>query len=158
MLAVVVVLLGLAAIGQCDPATLSQEMIDYINNVDTTWKAGPSFPGRDEKYIRKLCGVREWDRKLPEKKITPLEAIPDEFDSRTNWPNCPSLRDIRDQADCGSCWVSSPIMCCRSVWFCLVQAFGAVEAMSDRYCIAFQMHVNISAADMNSCCMTCGNG
>jgi len=105
MFAVVVVLLSLAAIGQCDPATLSQEMIDYINNLDTTWKAGPSFPGRDEKYIRRLCGVREWDRKLPEKKITPLKAIPDEFDSRSNWPNCASIRDIRDQADCGSCWV-----------------------------------------------------
>ena len=30
--------------------------------------------------------------------------------------------------------------------------------MSDRYCIAFGMQVNISAEDMNSCCETCGNG
>ena len=30
--------------------------------------------------------------------------------------------------------------------------------MSDRYCIAFGMQVNISAQDMNSCCRTCGNG
>ena len=30
--------------------------------------------------------------------------------------------------------------------------------MSDRYCIAFGMQVNISAEDMNSCCGTCGDG
>jgi len=121
MFAVVFAFLALAALGHCHPATLSQEMIDYINNLDTTWKAGPSFYGRDEKYIRQLCGVREWDRKLPEKKITPLKAIPDEFDSRTNWPHCPSLRDIRDQADCGSCWVRTA----SHVSYCMTSLFRA---------------------------------
>lgn len=140
MLAKVLLLLSLAVIGHCDPETLSQEMIDYINGLDTTWKAGPSFIGKDEKYVRRLCGALE-GKMPPVKEITPLDAIPDEFDARTNWPNCKSIGDIRDQADCGSCW-----------------AFGAVEAMSDRYCISFGMQVNISAQDMNSCCKTCGDG
>ena len=26
-----------------------------------------------------------------------LEKVPDTFDSRTNWPDCPSIGDIRDQ-------------------------------------------------------------
>lgn len=47
------------------------------------------------------------------------ESIPDNFDSRENWPNCESIKEIRDQSTCGSCW-----------------AFGAAEAMSDRWCIA----------------------
>lgn len=43
------------------------------------------------------------------------EELPENFDSRENWPKCPTIQEIRDQGSCGSCW-----------------AFGAVEAMSDR--------------------------
>lgn len=45
----------------------------------------------------------------------PIEGLPDNFDAREQWPNCPTISEIRDQGSCGSCW-----------------AFGAVEAMSDR--------------------------
>ena len=31
--------------------------------------------------------------------------LPKEFDSRVQWPNCPTLKEIRDQGSCGSCWV-----------------------------------------------------
>jgi cathepsin B len=68
-------------------------------------------------------------------------ALPTDFDGRTAWPNCPSVSEIRDQANCGSCW-----------------AFGAVSAITDRYCIQKNQHVHVSAEDMNSCCQTCGYG
>lgn len=45
--------------------------------------------------------------------------------------------------------------------FCsTVQAFGAVEAMSDRVCIASGGNANahISAEDLLSCCTSCGMG
>lgn len=32
--------------------------------------------------------------------------IPDSFDAREEWPECPSTKEIRDQGSCGSCWVS----------------------------------------------------
>jgi len=59
---------------------------------------------------------------------------PESFDSRTNWPKCDTIQDIRNQKHCGSCW-----------------AFGAVEAMSDRQCIHKNEVVRLSAEDMNSC-------
>ena len=104
MFAKVLVLLALAVLGHCDPETLSQKMIDYINGLDTTWKAGPNFIGKDEKYVRRLCGALE-GKMLPVKEITPLEKPPPRFDARKHWSNCSTIGDIRDQADCGSCWV-----------------------------------------------------
>lgn len=31
--------------------------------------------------------------------------LPDSFDPRQQWPNCPTIQQIRDQGSCGSCWV-----------------------------------------------------
>ncbi|NWH90272.1 CATB protein, partial [Aegithalos caudatus] len=70
--------------------------------------------------------------------------LPDNFDARTRWPNCPTISEIRDQGSCGSCW-----------------AFGAVEAISDRICIHTnsKVIVEISAEDLLSCCgYDCGIG
>jgi len=71
------------------------------------------------------------------------EDVPDQFDSRDNWPQCPTLKEVRDQSNCGSCW-----------------AFGAAEAMSDRACIASlsKDKPHISSDDLLSCCSSCGFG
>jgi len=64
--------------------------------------------------------------------------MPADFDWRTDprAANCPSLKEIRDQANCGSCW-----------------AFGSVEAMTDRICIASKAAdtTHLSAEDVTSC-------
>ena len=40
---------------------LSQEIIDYVNSIKTTWKAAPSrrFEGKSIQYLKGLCGVIE---------------------------------------------------------------------------------------------------
>ncbi|KAH6939150.1 hypothetical protein HPB50_016122 [Hyalomma asiaticum] len=126
---------------------LSDDMIRFINDLNTTWKAGRNF---DENvplsYIKGLMGVHP-DSKNYRLPIHYHEEIPDDlpdsFDAREHWSHCNSIHVIRDQSTCGSCW-----------------AFGATEAMSDRICIHTngRVQVNISAEDLLTCCDSCGFG
>jgi len=127
---------------------ISDDIIDYVNNLNTTWKAGRNFaPDISYEYVKLLSsGVHpDANKVVLDVHEHDLEAVrlPEQFDSRTNWPNCPTIREIRDQGSCGSCW-----------------AFGAVEAMSDRVCIASKgaQNFRFSSEDLVSCCWTCGFG
>ncbi|XP_056269550.1 cathepsin B [Pseudoliparis swirei] len=123
---------------------LSSEMINYINKVNTTWKAGHNFHNVDYDYIKRLCGTMLNGPKLPVMvQFAGDLELPANFDCREQWPNCPTLKEIRDQGSCGSCW-----------------AFGAVEAISDRVCIHSnaEVSVEISSEDLLSCCESCGMG
>jgi len=131
-----------------DLKAMSDEMVEYINSLGTTWTAGHNTRLRSLSMdvIRHMMGV------LPNSPVAlPVETnehlssndLPDEFDARTQWPQCPSISEIRDQSNCGSCW-----------------AVAAVETMSDRTCIASKgnVKVDISATDLISCCGFCGSG
>ncbi|XP_030200448.1 cathepsin B isoform X3 [Gadus morhua] len=123
---------------------LSLQMIDVVNESNTTWKAGQNFHNVDMSYVKSLCGTLLNGPRLPEvmRSVEGL-GLPVSFDSREQWPNCPTIQQIRDQGGCGSCW-----------------AFGAVEAMSDRLCIVTKgkVSVEISAEDLVTCCNKCGFG
>ena len=87
----------------------SQDIIDQVNSLQSTWKAGVNkrFEGVDLDVIRYQMGLWEVEKPtLPTKEIMPM-AVPDTFDARTQWSNCPTIGEIRDQGSCGSCWVSS---------------------------------------------------
>jgi len=73
--------------------------------------------------------------------LTPSPTASATFDARTKWGA--AIHPIRDQASCGSCW-----------------AFGATEALSDRFAIHGQ-DVILSPQDLVSCdstCMGCNGG
>lgn len=115
---ILVAILAIATASNIDDP-LSDEFIAEINRKATTWEAGRNFhPETSRMYIRTLMGVHPDSKNYlePPKLMGAIrEDLPDDFDARTNWPNCPTIQEIRDQGSCGSCW-----------------AFGAVEAMSDR--------------------------
>jgi len=125
---------------------VNEDMVNYINSLGTTWTAstdqGSFVSGVTRDEVSRLMGVKEGGEPLPHKRFSRLAALPDSFDARTNWPNCPTIGQIRDQSACGSCW-----------------AFGAVEAMSDRYCtFKISANISISADDLLACCNYCGDG
>jgi len=150
LLFVAVLSVALAQLDIFAPA-LSVEIIDEVNsNPHSTWTAGVNhrFVNKTVGYAKNLCGVLPGPApvKLPVKEhhIKDAAAIPTSFDARTQWGSmCPSTSEIRDQADCGSCW-----------------AFGAVEAMTDRTCILSKgsLTPELSAEDVLSCCNSCGMG
>ncbi|VDN04561.1 unnamed protein product [Thelazia callipaeda] len=128
---------------------VGDELIDYVNSNQKLWKAAKNkFNFYDEHVKYGLLGVNHVKLSVEDKKnLSPTRYlnmyIPETFDARQEWPECQSIQNIRDQSSCGSCW-----------------AFGAVEAMSDRICIASKgkLQVTLSADDLLSCCRSCGFG
>jgi len=145
---VLIFALLIVAVAAKDLKPLSQEIVEFVNNLKTSWTAEKTkFHSWNLESFKRTLGVPLSSIGAPS-KLNPyfyenVEDIPEEFDSRTQWPNCPTIQEVRDQGNCGSCW-----------------AFGAVEAMSDRVCIASQgkMVVRLSAEDLLSCCLSCGFG
>jgi len=129
---------------------LTPERVASINALgsEITWTAsadqGRFFFGANEEQVKALLGVRRNGFKLPRRTYegTGLEqSLPTNFDASEKWGSCPSITTIRDQSSCGSCW-----------------AFGAAEAISDRYCTYGVTNVSISANDLVACCSDCGDG
>jgi cysteine peptidase C len=131
---------------------VSPDAVDFINGQSgLTWKAsadqGSLISGASMQDIKNLCGAlptAEEDK--PARRVfTDAELaaeVPTSFDSAAKWPQCPTITNIRDQSACGSCW-----------------AFGATEAMSDRYCTyGGPKNLEISAATLMECCSWCGGG
>ncbi|KAJ8953148.1 hypothetical protein NQ318_017175 [Aromia moschata] len=126
----------------------SDEFIQSINEKATTWTARKNFEGYTDEQLAALAGVKaiytNESQKLPViVHNVNTDGIPDTFDSREIWPECDSIRTIRNQGGCGSCW-----------------AFAAVEVMSDRLCIfsAGAKQFTFAPEELISCCTACGDG
>ena len=116
------------------------EIARKVNRLKTTWTA--TEYKRDYKPL--LGAILDGEVRLPEKKFTEVRNdLPEQYDPREAYPDCESIKEVRDQANCGSCW-----------------AFGAVEAMSDRICIKSGQkdQTRVSSQNLLACCSACGFG
>nr|XP_048336814.1 cathepsin B-like protease 3 isoform X1 [Ziziphus jujuba var. spinosa] len=128
---------------------LQESIIKQINgNPNAGWEAAvnPRFSNYTIGQFRHLLGVKPTPQK--DLKNIPVIAhakslkLPNKFDARTAWPQCSTIGRILDQGHCGSCW-----------------AFGAVESLSDRFCIHFDVNISLSVNDLLACCgFMCGDG
>jgi len=139
--------LGLAAVALAAPVQMinDQAFVDKINNKSgILWTAGfnTRFNNLPLTAMKSLTGVKpdSWGmvQAIPRENSTIDDsAIPDSFDSETNWPKCAKvIGDIRDQSMCGCCW-----------------AFAGASAASDRLCISSggKIAVPLSAQDVCFC-------
>ncbi|XP_052170432.1 cathepsin B-like protease 2 [Diospyros lotus] len=128
---------------------LQESIIEIINgNPRSGWEAvmSPRFSIYKVGQFKRLLGVKptpQHDLKSIPVVVHPKTLkLPDQFDARTAWSQCRTIGKILDQGHCGSCW-----------------AFGAVESLSDRFCIHFNMNISLSVNDLLACCgFMCGDG
>nr|AAO73003.1 cathepsin B [Fasciola gigantica] len=128
----------------------SDELIRFVNEESgASWKAARSTRFSNVDHFKLHLGALS---ETPEERnaLRPTikhdiskNDLPESFDARSQWPQCWTISEIRDQASCGSCW-----------------ATAAASAMSDRVCIHSngQMRPRLAAADPLSCCTYCGQG
>ncbi|KAJ6879749.1 hypothetical protein NC652_033148 [Populus alba x Populus x berolinensis] len=138
---------------------LQDSIVQKVNeNPKAGWEAAmnPQFSNYSVGEFKYLLGVKQTPTKelrgVPLLRHPKSMKLPIEFDARTAWPHCSTIGRILGHflpaciawfsGHCGSCW-----------------AFGAVESLSDRFCIHYGMNLSLSVNDLLACCgWMCGGG
>ncbi|GMI67249.1 hypothetical protein like AT4G01610 [Hibiscus trionum] len=127
---------------------LQDSIVKQVNgNPKAGWEAAlnPRFANYTVAEFKHLLGVKPTPKQvlmsIPVVTHDKSLKLPTTYDARTAWPNCSTIGRILDQGHCGSCW-----------------AFGAVEALTDRFCTHFGLNISLSVNDLLACCDDCGGG
>ncbi len=114
---VLFIIINFSSVEICCKDLSHKDLVDLVNNVETTWKAevNPHFVDMDLEDIRKTrMGSLEVEDPLNLLYSTNDKRdieVPASFDARKQWPHCATIKNIRDQGACGSCWVSCSDHC-----------------------------------------------
>lgn len=89
----------------------SDNFISDINRKQMFWKAGRNFhKDISISNIRGLLGTKTLPqdvlRRIPVVKHDVKDGeIPESFDARLKWSQCKTIKEVKDQSSCASCWV-----------------------------------------------------
>uniref|UniRef100_A0A0N4ZUB6 Pept_C1 domain-containing protein n=1 Tax=Parastrongyloides trichosuri TaxID=131310 RepID=A0A0N4ZUB6_PARTI len=138
-----------------------KHLVSQVNQgKDVRWKAkfnkfGEKVTNYNHKSIRNSTAIKEYlgylekffksermKNHLQMLEDFPSSQLPDEFDARIKWANCPTIGAIINQGNCGSCFSAS-----------------SISVASDRACIGSNGTYQslLSAEDVLSCCKVCGS-
>lgn len=122
-----------------------EEIAEKVNAGNYGWTAQvPSKFASTEDVVPHLGAFLPGDEEFNEPEVVDIPAsngaLPDSFDSQTNWPACTVIGNVRDQSSCGSCW-----------------AFGSSASFESRRCISTGQDVKFSPED-TAFCSTAGYG
>ena len=76
-----------------------------------SFQAGTSYLDQVPLYqVKRMCGVIPDPREVHKPPFllhskAGIRDLPKNFDARVQWPDCPTIKEVRDQGACGSCWV-----------------------------------------------------
>jgi len=130
---------------ELDQPAVTAELVNSINrNPMRTWTASIDTPLKDASLrdIRSMCGAKltpsSTETELEERSYDSNSTIPlpASFDWREHASKCPSITEVRDQANCGNCW-----------------AVSSSQVLSDRVCLASNGSSTpiLSGQDITSC-------
>jgi len=116
-----------------------EEIVSAVNSGNNSWVAAvPSRFGAVDDVSYLLGAFLPGDAQYKEDPVMEVQvtntALPDSFDSATQWPECTVIANVRDQSSCGSCW-----------------AFGSTESFEARACIATGKDIKYSVEDTAFC-------
>jgi cathepsin B len=137
-----------------DRANFERFVKEHNKKPDETWIAGLSprlnydddrslraligtIPDSDEYIDQKIKNLRAQEAAEASKLNRNLQTLPNKVDLRVKYPNCPSIGEIRDQSQCGSCW-----------------AFATANVVTDAYCIQKSIIRSFAPQDLLTCCQT----
>ncbi|VDP42806.1 unnamed protein product [Heligmosomoides polygyrus] len=78
-----------------------EPLVNYVNNNQELFRAELAPPTASlEKKLMKSKFLNQNRKPIVNDELDTAADIPKSFDARTQWPDCPSLEYIRDQANC----------------------------------------------------------
>nr|WCC90977.1 chatepsin B [Ostrinia furnacalis] len=112
------------------------EFVTYFNSLNRSWTIKDYGEDKIQMHFGAEIKLNHGLPTITHDKVN----LPINFDARTQWPHCETIREINNQGGCGSCYL-----------------FGAINSASDRTCIHTGVHVRLSEQEgdcvkpMNAC-------